>query len=423
MKLNYYGIYKGLTLCLLISFFLFTAAGSVHAADIVDIQNALDRTNTFYFQQEELVSGNAFEYGGDWEALGIRCSGYDTSWKYTIEESPVIASDYARAILGGIAADADNNTISDYLDDLAAMQNEDGSFVNGSNTSLNQTIWPVIAFDFAAANGFTTEDYTVDEAVYAVNHIISCQDLSGAFDEGGYGWIDVDGTAHALIALAPHQDVQDCSAAIDKGLAYLQTRQTESGAFLDAFGGESPDSTAAAIEALVALGEDLEGDMWQGDMVEALLDYQLENGGFYAGWSPGSANAMTTYHALLALADAINGDTKYQNDVPSTNGLSLFIDAPGAGFELDNDAAMQITVGNAGNSDQDLLIMMALYDPDAEKMIGYTALESEIEGDRELSAHYGLTIPPSGTYQVRVMIWDNWNNAIPLLPIGYLPVD
>ena len=97
----------------------------------------------------------------DWETLGLRWAGVECSSKYTTpEEEPASASDYARIILGSIAARQDEAVVSNYVYKLVEMQHSDGdakgSFINGDNAGLNQTIWAVIALGFAQSNGITS---------------------------------------------------------------------------------------------------------------------------------------------------------------------------------------------------------------------------------------------------------------------------
>lgn len=260
----------------------------------------------------------------DWEALGLRWAGFDGSSKYTVpkDEELLAASDYARTILGSIAAGQDGAVVSNYVYKLIEMQQPDGSFETGGNTTLNQTVWAVIALDFADKNGFEV-NYNRNDAV---NYICSNQETGGGFDESGWG-VDVDSTAHALIALAPdyQQPGKDAiTIIINNALTYLYGQQIVSGGF-GGWGSESPDSTAAVIEALMALGIDPLANEWIKDsknIVDALLSYQSRQGWFMyskepSEWNdPTRPNRMSTCHALLALGDLARGQSKYSSILP-----------------------------------------------------------------------------------------------------------
>lgn len=264
----------------------------------------------------------------DWEAIGLRWAGIDTRNKYTApeDEELIAASDYARTILGSIAAGKDKAVVRSYVYNLAQMQHPDGgtkgSFISGANDSLNQTIWAVIALDFASKNGFSVS-YQRDDAIKS---ICSQQDVNGGFDESGWG-VDVDSTAHALIALAAdygQPGKENATAVIEKALVYLHQQQMDSGGF-GSWGNESPDSIAAVIEALMALGIDPLADDWLkngNNIVNILLTYQSGQGWFVynkepSDWNdPTKPNRMSTCHALLALGDLARVQSKYSSILP-----------------------------------------------------------------------------------------------------------
>ena len=307
--------YSGLALLMVFcSLLVYTSIATAATTD--KINSSLDKLLGYY---------NRAAVCNDWEVLGLRWAGVDCSSKYT-PEKVVSASDYARKIMGKIAGRQNEVDINADINTLIGMQHSDGdtqgSFINGDNTSLNQTIWAVIALDFASTNGFTVNYQRND----AVNYICSQQDESGGFDESGWG-VDVDSTAHALIALAVdyNQDgKEDTTAVINKALDYLRQQQMDTGGF-GSWGNENPDSIAVVIEALTALHIDPVADDWvinSNNMVNTLLTYQSDQGWFVyskepSDWNdPTRPNRMSTCHALLALGDLVRGQSKYSSILP-----------------------------------------------------------------------------------------------------------
>ena len=401
---------------------MFVFALPAMAAEGADVNQALDKTLGYYNLQEKFKPGDA-----DWIALGLRYSGVQASSKYVVGE-PKLASDYGRTILGSIASDCSKDTVQGYVYTLQEMQTVSGEvyagqFSSAGITSLNQTIWAVIALDFAANNGFEV-NYNRDEAL---GHICSQQRKNGGFRE----WdsddpmlkdvTDVDSTAHALIALAPYQD--SYRQVIDKALEYLQSMQLETGGF-DNWGAESPESTATVIEALIALGEDPcnpSGEGWKGNMVDALVSYQLADGGFFPNGAPGKANDMTTYYALLALVDVVNGQSKYQRPLPDTNGLSLTVKAQDI-FRLDSDARLSCSLLNSGSQKGSILVLTGLYNKTNEHMLTYTSVEKVLQMGEKVELRCGFTIPTAGEYEVRTFVWNNWDDKTPLVSPTIIPV-
>lgn len=286
--------------------------GNTLAAQTNDIAASIEQVHE-YCQQQTVMD--------EWEVLAARWSGFPPAGELAFAD-PVVPSDYARSILGAIAADKDAEHINGLIASLQSMQKADGYFSpdEESSSTLNQTIWPLIALEFAAANHYKS---TFSREA-AVDYIIAGQLPEGGFDESGWG-VDVDSTAHALISLAPYQDKYPQTApAIEQALNYLKTQQFAEGGF-GGWGAANPDTTAAVIEALISLGIDPAAPEWvPGDktMVDALLGFQSEQGWFVystvaSEWNdPTQPNPISTRNALLALGDLQAGFSKYQSVMP-----------------------------------------------------------------------------------------------------------
>ena len=125
--------------------------------------------------------------------------------------------------------------------------------------------------------------------------------------DGGWGWdvgqdSDSSSTAVAIQALVAAGVPRD-NAAIQNALDYLKTTQDASGGFgWQQAAAADPNSTGYAIQALVAAGQSPFSDPWLASTsgpLDALLDLQLDNGGF-PGWL-GTADIMATAQAVPGL--------------------------------------------------------------------------------------------------------------------------
>jgi squalene cyclase len=137
--------------------------------------------------------------------------------------------------------------------------------------------------------------------VPATDYLVSKQLPDGGWGSPAWG-SDVDSTAFSLQALLASGNVEATAASVQGGLAYLEAQQSELGGwgYLDWWTGEfvlSPDSTAAAIQALAAVGYVPATASWARtqDPHTALASLQAITGSF-AGYDP-----------VLATADAIPG--------------------------------------------------------------------------------------------------------------------
>lgn len=281
--------------------FCFTYVGPAYAegtvAHVSESAESLNRLIQYYNGQERL---------GDWEAFGLRNAGIEVSDKYSAGNL-ASSTDKARTILGGIAAGKD---VSGYVYELESCQKgrSDGAIMLEGET-LNATIWSAFALEYAKINGYECQ-YDRDKAL---SYIADKQFENGGFNEWGGNEADVDSTAHALIALSYAKDKY--SDRIDGGMEYLLSKQLTDGLFDN--WGPSVESTASVIEAIYALGETFDTRPWKGDMVAAILQYQLPNGEFYwAADSEKKPNDFTTRCALQALVDLNNSNSKYHNLLP-----------------------------------------------------------------------------------------------------------
>lgn len=402
-------------ICLLVQIVLYLPLSSEVLAADANVTAALEKAADYC--NDNIVKFTDSE--ADWAMLGIAWAG-SADKCILLDQNPASALEYSRVLMGSIARGCDSDTINSYITALEGMQTVNGEvyghFNTDNNNSLNQTVWSVIALNFAAANNYAV---TYDQDA-ALDYISKQQADNGGFDEWGWGYIDADSTAHALIALAA--DKNRHTEVINKALEYLKTQQSDSGGFMN-FGSENSDSTAAVIEAIIALGENPQspsGEGWKGNIVNALLSYQSEEGWFVNSWEssdwndPSKPNLMSTRNALLALGDLSQNKSKYQNQLPEKQDLFMEIDSA-AGFSLDSDASINVQLSNSGVADASVLVITGLFNLENEKMLTYTSLSNTLQAGETAVLGSGFTIPETGDYEVRVMVWDNWNNKTPIV--------
>ena len=131
----------------------------------------------------------------------------------------------------------------------------------------------------------------------------SCDETAASVLRGAVtnSWADVDITAMALQALAPYRE--QYQEVIDAALNALSAAQTVTGGF-ESWGAQSSESCAQVILALTALNIDPTADERfqknQRNVVEALMDFRLSDGGF-AHEKDGPLDAMACEQAMQAL--------------------------------------------------------------------------------------------------------------------------
>ncbi len=196
-------------------------------------------------------------------------------------------------------------------------------------------------------NGYHSSLYSTDGLLSEI--------LSREMEEGGWAvmgsWGDVDVTAMTLQALAPHYGGRgDVTAAIDRAVDWLSTKQLDSGGF-KTMGAENCESAAQVVMALSDLGIDPQSDgrfRKNGTSVmEAMLDYRLSNGGFSHTGSDGNATAtVEVFCALTAYRRMCYGQSGFYQLDHVVHGAPSGKDSGGSG---DSGGGSQ-SGGNSGAS-------------------------------------------------------------------------
>lgn len=162
---------------------------------------------------------------------------------------------------------------------------------------LNGWIFALLTIDAVGAEVPADTRYSRQDMLDA---IVSAQLPDGGFSLGG-GTMDMDITAMALQALAPYRE--QYQEVIDAALNALSAAQTVTGGF-ESWGAQSSESCAQVILALTALNIDPTADERfqknQRNVVEALMDFRLSDGGF-AHEKDGPLDAMACEQAMQAL--------------------------------------------------------------------------------------------------------------------------
>ena len=214
--------------------------------------------------------------------------------------TPVDVSPYPGAVISSILKGDSYDALAA---SLAAAQNPvSGAF---SETNISQHIWAMITLNAALGR----DGYNYDGAAAYL--------LTYQLEDGGFGYAvdstasDVDLTASASIALAPYYEKNRKAAEMKALVGYYKDNLTEDGGYVGA-GGETSASIASAISGLIALKQPLPAAEGGNTPLDALLNYQNEDGSFRSlKDGEHTADALSTRQATLALCDVINDANAY----------------------------------------------------------------------------------------------------------------
>lgn len=252
-----------------------------------------------------------------WVVMALEAAGEDadgTEWAkggktpvdYLLEADYAMleTNAYSKVLLALSAAG--RGTVRKGVDLLAALkgfQQADGAFYQpsqGETGMVNSHIWAVLAIASTGA--------AIPNKAKAREWLIQARN-----SDGGYGWhldvaSDADDTAAAIQALLVLGELPG-SPVILKAKAFLKACQNSDGGFFSSslIGPRSNTASDAwAMQAILALGEDYRGDAWKenGAYVRTHLLSMMQEDGSYA-WQSGTVSMpvkMTAY-AVTALSD------------------------------------------------------------------------------------------------------------------------
>lgn len=246
---------------------------------------------------------------GEWLVINAARSGvsvpqswfdeYYTNLCAALEEADGVLSatkntEYSRTIIALSAIGKDPASVAGYDLFLHYMTMDEVT-----KQGISGAIFALIALD--------CKDYSLPEGSEVTREALVDYILENEYEGGGWAIIgdsaDVDVTAQALQALAPHTDDERVAAVAERAVALLSTRQNDDGGFY-AWQGINSQTTAQVIIALTSLGIDPRTDErfiksggWTGSF---LMKYYLGDGTFCHTLGNG-ADAMATDQCLQAL--------------------------------------------------------------------------------------------------------------------------
>jgi prenyltransferase beta subunit len=237
-------------------------------------------------------------------ALAYAAAGFDP---YTVKAAGVSAMDYLSATASSfIAKTADSAGKLALTVEAAGGDAYDFGSANIVDVLTNTWYSPTLGAFGVPTNtyhqafailGLAAAGESVAIPVSATQTLIDLQlpDGGWSYDLGSV-WTAPDNTGLALQALTA-AGIRPTHTAIVSGVAYLRSQQ-------DAMGGwGNANSTAYAIQGLLAVGEDVATDWVKNGRspYEALIADQKSDGPFRSAWFGGNDNGFATWQAVPAL--------------------------------------------------------------------------------------------------------------------------
>lgn len=246
---------------------------------------------------------------GEWSVINAARSGASVPQSWFDEYYANLCTALEEA--GGVLSATKNTEYSRTIIALSAIGKDPANVAGYDLFSHNMTMDEVtkqgISGVIFALIALDCKDYPLPEGSEVTREALVDYILENEYEGGGWAIIgdsaDVDVTAQALQALAPHTDDERAAAAAERAVALLSARQNDDGGFY-AWQGVNSQTTAQVMIALTSLGIDPRTDErfiksggWIGSF---LMKYYLGDGTFCHTIGNG-ADAMATDQCLQAL--------------------------------------------------------------------------------------------------------------------------
>lgn len=286
-----------------------------------DIDTVLSKVRSYILSKDTKP-----DYSSIWNVIGLKRSGLYVPESYiNLFYSNVIAyceskdwqitrakySDYSKLILALTAIGVDARNVMGH--NLLAYLSD---YENVSRQGNNGTIWALIALKSNPAYEIPEDPSAVQQnsEKLMVQKIVEMQCADGGWTlMGTTGDSDMTGMAMQALASYYNKDgYEDVTAAIDKGLAWIEKNQLSSGGF-GTMNTETSESVAQIITALCGVGIDcgedarfIKNGKWP---MTGLFQYYMPEGGFMhvaadagnnGGGAGGIIDGMATEQGLYA---------------------------------------------------------------------------------------------------------------------------
>ncbi|KZL92031.1 DUF4430 domain-containing protein [Clostridium magnum] len=310
---------------------------------------------------------------------------------------------------------------------------------NESMNNIMAYIYGLLALDSANFTAPQDAKWNRDKLVQA---ILDCKTSDGGWAYYG-DFADPDVTAMTLSALAPYYNTNsDVKAAVDTAVGRLSQIQTNNGGFIS-YGNENSNSTEMVIIGLCDIGIDPAIDsrfVKNGkNPIDALLSFALSDNSGFGFTDASKANVLATEQGLRALVsykffkegkgsvykgftvNEQNGTSNGQNGTSENKLIQITNLTKDTVFNLGNDAKITIQATNNSDKDQDVSLIVALYD-NADQFVNYVCAEQTIKkGDSSVLTSM-MKFPKEGVYKLKAFVWDSMEAMNSLSDIIEIPV-
>lgn len=318
--------------------------------------------------------------------------------------------------------DAVKEKTNNYVETLEKAQSsaEDnkGKFIVNAlmdEDSIEAQAWSILALD--AADG----KYDKEAAVKALLTMINNPDYKNATS---YKAIKTE--ALALAALGKHKDIEGVQTKIYKLENYLKEKQNNDGGFDMEAGStfvNSPIATAAVVMALNINGIDPLSFQWTKNgktVIDSMEKAKFKGSdssrsGYCQGEGLDFENSEASYYAFVAYVELLNKKSifdmidKAKDPKDDSKLIEITNESSNLSAKLGNDAKVSIKAVNNSDNEQNIAIVVALYD-ESGNIVKCISGEATIKKGDFSALDARMSLPSEGKYTLKAFACDSLEN-------------
>lgn len=338
----------------------------------------------------------------------------------TFEKKP---TEYERITLGVMAAGGDPANIGgiNLIDKICNAELD--------KQGINAEVFGLIALD---SKNYAVPDGAEWNREKLINAILNneCTNEKNVYGKKA-GWAfgsnnaDPDMTGMAMTALAPYNndDYPEVKAAVERAAKWLSYAQGSDGGYAS-YGTANSESCAQVIMGLCACGINPTGDKFtknNHNVIDGILNFEVPNhGGFMHVTDPecggGMVNGMANEQALYALdqyiyfLDGKGSIYEWEKPTPVQKSISIIRTGDGS-LKKGTRAEAAFNITNNQSNDQNVTLLVVLYNKDTNEMIDYSYIEKILKGESTEKFAGGFSIPSDGNYLVKGIVCDDLDSS------------
>ncbi|MBR7552863.1 DUF4430 domain-containing protein [Allobacillus sp. GCM10007491] len=256
----------------------------------------------------------------DWEAIAIARTSHEIPEEYNrifhqnlqdqvidrLENNRIKITDIERLTIAAVALDLNPQNINGF--NLIEKIYNSPIHVSGTDTMTlqgnNGLAFALIALDTL---GFEIPSDAKWNRQAIIDKLLASQNSDGSWPLNEYfASSDIDITGMVITGLSQYTDNPEVSNALERAIEWLTEQQLDNGGFFagDFVGGVTSETTSQVIIGLSSYGIDASGNQFtknKNSLVDHLLTYQNDDGGFKHTQEDSRSDVMATEQALQAL--------------------------------------------------------------------------------------------------------------------------